>query len=132
MGRFIDFLNEEDIVAKALGVEEPETGDEYSEEYAKEMIGLIKAAIEKVNGEKDPKVKEPILMDLKDKLEKWENLDKSTEVEDPPADTEPMEPEEEEPVDEEPEEEDEDEEEEEDEDEEDEKANESLRRFFDK
>lgn len=78
--RLTRFLYEEDAVKKALEIEEPAVGEEYSDEEVKWRISDIKDAIEvqKKNGV-ESEADNALLKDLEDKLDKWENVDKETE-----------------------------------------------------
>ena len=78
--RLTRFLYEGDVIKKALEIEEPAVGEEYSDEEIKWRISDIKDAIDvqKKNGI-ESEVNNALLKDLTDKLEKWENVDQETE-----------------------------------------------------
>ena len=78
--RLTRFLYEEDAVKKALEIEEPAVGEEYSDEEIKMRISDIKDAIkaQKKNGI-ESEADNALLKDLTDKLDKWENIDAETE-----------------------------------------------------
>jgi hypothetical protein len=77
--RLTRFLYEGDSIKKALEIEEPAVGEEYSDEEIKWRISSIKDAIDaqKKNGI-ESEVDNSLLKDLTDKLEKWENVDQET------------------------------------------------------
>lgn len=73
------FITENDIVQIGLNIDEPQISLKYSDKETKENIYSIKKAISGLKKEKlDPKVRDAKFRDLMDKLEKWQNLDKST------------------------------------------------------
>jgi hypothetical protein len=76
------FLNEEDIVKKALSIDEPEVGEDYDESEAADNIDIIDSAINKVSGGESEADKN-ILSDLKDKKEKWSNWKKEVKSKGP-------------------------------------------------
>jgi hypothetical protein len=104
--RFKQFLNEEDVISKALSLKEPQIGDEISDEEKEIAIDLLNQAIEEIEKEidKSDDDKRELLIaklkDLEDKLEKFEKGIEEPErtVKDQP----PEEPEEELPPEEEP------------------------------
>jgi hypothetical protein len=105
------YLREEDIVKKALDLDEPEIDTKYSDESIIRRTEIIEDAIMAAEKIKDDEAREAIIADLEDKLDKWENVKKETEPAPPtkeePTEEEPTEeePTEEEPTEEEPEEE---------------------------
>ena len=100
--RFQRFLRE-DVISKALGIQEPMVKKQYDPDVAERYLETIRIAIEKVRekGEKkgfDPEKEDPaldandaILNDLQDKYDKWEEVasaDDEAEGEEP-ADEDP-------------------------------------------
>lgn len=80
--RFRSYLKE-DIIQKALELPEPEVGEEYDKDYVSKIIEILNQAMEKAEQMEDGEAKDSIIADLKDKTEKWENLDKETKPEGP-------------------------------------------------
>jgi 3-hydroxyacyl-CoA dehydrogenase len=72
--RLEKYIKEEDIVQKALALDEPEVGGDYNEDYVNKRVDIITTALESIKG--DDEASEAIIRDLKDKLEKWENVEK--------------------------------------------------------
>ena len=88
------FLNEEDSIKKALAMEEPEVGEEYSEEEVASKLEVLQIAIgkqaeslgklKKGNGSEDQlKAARGIMADLEDKEEKWDNWEKEVKSQGP-------------------------------------------------
>ena len=77
--RLTRFLTEKDNIVKGLSINEPEIGEEYSDEEVKKNITAIKDAIaaQKSKGT-ESEADNALLKDLTDKLEKWENVDQET------------------------------------------------------
>jgi len=77
--RLTRYLYEGDAIKKALKIEEPAIGEEYSKEEVKMRISDIKDAIkaQKKNGI-ESEADNSLLKDLKDKLDKWENVKDET------------------------------------------------------
>jgi len=95
--RLEKYLNEEDIIQQALGIDEPEEGGEYTDDEAQRIIDVLVKAIdiqaEKVDGLEDGEQYDAalvVLKDLKDKLEKWENRDEEVKSKGPNPDPEMM------------------------------------------
>lgn len=84
--RFIKFLNE-DVIKTALGFDEPKTGKKYSDEYVKKRKETLEKAIKAAENKKfdNEDVREAMLADLQDKLDKWSNVEKETAAPKPPA-----------------------------------------------
>lgn len=86
--RLQQYLKEENVIQKALDIEEPDVGGEYDNAEISDMLELINIAIGK-QSEKISKLRKSgsdeeldtarsILKDLKDKEEKLENHEKET------------------------------------------------------
>jgi hypothetical protein len=75
--RFYKYLNEEDIVQKALSMDEPKTGKKYNKEDIEKKLDLLNKAIELqsniYDNDQDNESLEAILNDLLDKKDKWSN-----------------------------------------------------------
>jgi hypothetical protein len=94
--RLEKYIKEEDVVQKALALDEPEVGGDYSEDYVNKRKDIITAALESIKG--DDEATEAMIADLKDKLDKWENVKKETKPKKPappPEEKKEEEPEEE-------------------------------------
>jgi len=92
--RLYKYLNEEDIVQKALKIDEPEVGEEYPKDEVKEKLSLLQSAIDVqskiVDKDEDDKALQAILDDLMDKKDKWINWKKEVKSKGPNPDaTEP-------------------------------------------
>jgi len=70
--RLTRFLNEEDVIKKALSIPEPEVGETYSDEEVKEYITVLKDALGSKGADG------AMIKDIQDKLDKWENVDSET------------------------------------------------------
>jgi len=91
--RLEKYLNEEDVIQQALGIDEPEEGGEYTDDEAQRIIDVLVKAIDiqakKVDGLEDGEQYDAalaVLKDLKDKLEKWENRDEEVKSKGPNPD----------------------------------------------
>lgn len=117
--RFTRFLKE-DSVSAALSLDEPEVGRKYTTSGVKKKLEIINQAISELGKKEHTEAADAKMADLKDKQEKWSNVDSETKPaptqdtrqdtageEPPPGEEEPAEekpaPEEEEPEDEDPE-----------------------------
>jgi len=99
--RFNNYLTE-DIVSKALALEEPKVGGDYAPEKAKRYVELINQALEAMRKRDESEANDAIVQDLRDKKKKWSNINKSTKPtktkqEEPPPEQEEPPPEQEEP-----------------------------------
>lgn len=90
--RFFEYIYE-DIVQKALEIDEPDVAKKYSDDMVKKRIDMLKTAISQAKKKSyvDDDSKEAVIIDLEDKLDKWQNLEKSTEPNRPPAEEQPPE-----------------------------------------
>ena len=101
--RLTQYLNEEDVIKRGLSVDEPEVGEDYTEEEVTDHLLPVLAALDHLRKKGiESDADEAIFRDLKDKKDKWENVDKETKPAGPDKTEEPAE---EEPAEEEPEEE---------------------------
>lgn len=94
--RLKNFLNE-DIVKQALDLPEPETGGDYPSEKVKRYLDMINKALEAMKKKEENDANDAIVADLRDKKEKWSNIDKETKPvklkpSEPPTEKEPAEP----------------------------------------
>ena len=88
------FLNEEDMIKKALAIDEPEVNNEYTEEEIAANKEILQIAIGKQteilsklrkgsNNDDQLDAARAIMADLKDKEEKWDNPEKETKSQGP-------------------------------------------------
>lgn len=76
--RYLKYLNEEDVIQKALALDEPETGKDYPSEKVKRYLELINKALEAMKSKEENDTNDSIVQDLRDKKKKWSNVDKET------------------------------------------------------
>lgn len=72
--KFYKFLNEEDIIQKALNLDEPEKGEEYPPEKVKRYLDIIDKALEAMKNAENNDANDAIVEDLRDKKKKWSNV----------------------------------------------------------
>ena len=75
--RLKNFLNE-DIVAQALDLPEPEVGDKYPPEKVNRYLEIINKALDAMKKKEENDANDAIVADLRDKKEKWGNVEKET------------------------------------------------------
>jgi hypothetical protein len=95
--KFYKFLNEEDIIKKAMDLPEPEIGGSYPEEKVQRYIEMIDKALSAMENKEENDANDAIVQDLRDKKKKWSNVDKETKPvkikqEEPPMDQQQEEP----------------------------------------
>jgi len=86
--RYLNYLNE-DVISKALALDEPEIGKDYPPEKAKRYVELINKALEAMKSKEENDANDAIVQDLRDKKKKWSNVKgetkpKKTKLEVPP------------------------------------------------
>lgn len=72
------YLNEENIIQKALNLPEPEIGGDYAPEKIKRYLNVINQALNAMKNKKENEINDSIVQDLRDKKKKWTNIDKET------------------------------------------------------
>lgn len=75
--RLLNYLKE-DIIQKALEIEEPEVGKKYPSEKVKRYLKMIEDALKEMKKKQENDTNDAIVQDLRDKKDKWKNLDKET------------------------------------------------------
>ena len=86
--RYFSYLKE-DIIQKALALDEPETGKDYPSEKVKRYLEMINKALEAMKSKEENDTNDSIVQDLRDKKKKWSNVKgetkpKKTKLEVPP------------------------------------------------
>lgn len=87
--RYLQFLKEEkNIISKALSLPEPKIGQKYNSEKVERYLILLDKAIKAMTKKEENDSNDAIMLDLRDKKKKWEDVDKETK----PVKTIPTEP----------------------------------------
>ena len=87
--RLKKYLNEENMIAKALSLPEPEDGGEYSDEVVNGYLKIINQALSDIEDASDDESDMAMRSDILDKKEKWENWKEEVKA-DGPTDSEPI------------------------------------------
>ena len=94
--KFLKYINEENIVTKALGLPEPKVGGDYADEKVKRYLDIIEQALKAMSKKEENDTNDAIVQDLRNKKKAWQNVDKETKPVKVKKE-EPVEPPEEEP-----------------------------------
>lgn len=91
--KYFNYLKE-DVIQKALALDEPKVGGNYPPEKVKRYVELINKALEAMKSKEENDTNDAIVQDLRDKKKKWSNVKgetkpKKTKLEVPPEKEEP-------------------------------------------
>lgn len=75
--RYFKYLNE-DVVSKALALDEPHIGKDYPPEKVKRYVELINKALSAMQSREESETNDNIVQDLRDKKKKWSNVKQET------------------------------------------------------